>query len=387
MDVIVLGATGSVGRQTADVVRAHRDRLRVRGLAAHRDDMALVALAREFEPDWVYLADPAAARRAQDNLPAGVPVHHEAAWLEEQIARAPRATAVVAAMSGLAGLDFAMAAANAGLRLCLANKETLVAAGAPITAAVRAHEATLLPVDSEHSALLQVMPARDRVARLILTCSGGPFRGWSASELETVTVEQALRHPTWSMGGKITVDSATLMNKGLEIIEATWLFDMPEERVDVLIHPQSVVHSLVELVDGSILAQMGAADMRVPIQLALTWPDRWPSPARRLDLGALGALEFAPPDLGTFPAITLAREAMRIGGTAPAVLNAANEEAVERFLRGDLAFADIWRLVEDIVTRWDAGPADTLAAVRDADTWARRRARAWRSTGQGGTGC
>jgi 1-deoxy-D-xylulose-5-phosphate reductoisomerase len=388
MDVIVLGATGSIGRQTADVIRSHPDRLRARGLVSRRDWSGMVALARTLKPDWVYLEDQEAADRAATELPATVALLEDAAQVQDAIAAAPAGTAVVAAMSGLAGLDWVMTAAAAGLRLCLANKETLVAAGAPVTEAVRRHGATLLPVDSEHSALMQAIGAeRDAVARLILTCSGGPFRGWPADRLDTVTVADALRHPTWRMGAKITIDSATLMNKGLEIIEATWLFSLPEDRIDVVIHPQSVVHSLAEMRDGSVLAQLGPPDMRLPIQLALSWPERWASPVDRLNLAHLGALEFFPPDHAAFPAIGLAREASRRGGTFPAVLNAANEEAVGRFLAGEIRFSDIWRLTADVLARWAGGPAESLGAVKEADQWARRTAQAWRPAGREARPC
>jgi 1-deoxy-D-xylulose-5-phosphate reductoisomerase len=388
MDVIVLGATGSIGRQTADVIRSHPDRLRARGLVGRRDWSGMLALVRLLQPDWVYLADPEAAARVRDALPGSVAWLAEPGEVDGAIAAAPAGTAVVAAMSGLAGLDWVMTAAAAGLRLCLANKETLVAAGAPVTDAVRRHGATLLPVDSEHSALMQAIGReRDAVARLILTCSGGPFRGWSPDRLEAVTVAEALRHPTWRMGAKITIDSATLMNKGLEIIEATWLFGLPEDRIDVVIHPQSVVHSLAEMEDGSVLAQLGPPDMRLPIQLALSWPERWSSAVDRLNLAQLGTLEFFPPDHQAFPAIGLAREASRRGGTFPAVLNAANEEGVGRFLAGDIRFSDIWRLVQDVLERWAGGPADSLGAVKEADQWARRAARAWKAAGKGGRPC
>jgi 1-deoxy-D-xylulose-5-phosphate reductoisomerase len=378
MDVIVLGATGSVGRQTAQVIRRHPERLRTLGLAARQDVDTMEALVGELRPRWVVMTDPDAAARLGRRVPPPVAVAAGVEALVDRVAAAPAGTAVVAAMTGFAGLAPTLAAARAGHRVCLANKETLVAAGGLVTAAVAAGGGRLVPVDSEHSAILQCLGEPPRpFRRIILTCSGGPFRGLTRADLARVGVADALRHPTWRMGAKITVDSATLMNKGLEVLEAHWLFGAPLDAIDVWVHPESLVHSLVEFADGALLAQVGPADMRLPIQLAFSWPERWEADTGRLDLAAVGRLSFEEPDRETFPLLELARQAGRLGGTAPAVLNAANEVAVERFLAGTLRFLDIAALVEAVVTAHDPVPADSLEAVLDADRWARARAAAW----------
>jgi 1-deoxy-D-xylulose-5-phosphate reductoisomerase len=378
MDVIVLGATGSIGRQTAAVIARHPERLRTLGLASRRDVDGMEELAHRLGPRWVVLTDREAAARLRVRMGRGVVVEAGREALVDRVGAAPPGTAVVAAMTGFAGLEPTLAAARAGHRVCLANKETLVAAGGLVTAAVAAGGGRLLPVDSEHSALLQCLGEPPRpYRRLILTCSGGPFRGWSRADLARVTVADALRHPTWQMGAKITVDSATLMNKGLEILEAHWLFGAPLDAIDVWVHPESLVHSLVEFADGALLAQVGRTDMRLPIQLALSWPERWETDDPPLALPAVGRLSFEEPDRKTFPLLDLARYAGRLGGTAPAVLNAANEVAVERFLEGAIRFLDIAALVEAVLAAHVPAPADSLEAVMEADRWARARAVAW----------
>lgn len=378
MEVIILGATGSVGRQCADVIRTHPERLHALGLAAHHDIDRMEALAGLLHPSWIVMDDPEAALRLKSRVSGTVVVESGPEALLARLRQASRGTAVVAAMSGFSGLGPTLAAAHAGLRVCLANKETLVAAGPLVTKAVQQAGGRLIPIDSEHSALMQSLgePARP-FRRLILTCSGGPFRGFSPKDLATVTVARALEHPTWKMGAKITIDSATLMNKGLELLEAHWLFNAPLDQMDVVIHPQSVVHSLVEFIDGSTLAQLGTPDMRVPIQVALSWPDRWALPIPPLDLPKLGHLDFEKPDLETFPSLALARMAGEIGGTAPTALNAANEVAVSRFLAGELPFTDIFRLVEAILAKHQPLPLTELEVVLEADRAAREQARLW----------
>lgn len=376
MDVVILGATGSVGRQTAEVVRAHPERLYARGLVAHRQVDEMAKLVDQLHPEWVAMTDPDAQFRLSRQV--SIPVLGSLDAVEERLLAMPGPTSVVAAMSGFAGLRPALAGARAGHRICLANKETLVAAGALLTAAVKSGGGTLLPVDSEHSALMQCLGSRPTpFRRLILTCSGGPFRGLSRDDLMGVTARDALKHPTWNMGAKITIDSATLMNKGLEVLEAHWLFDTPLDQIDVVVHPESVVHSMVEFVDGSVVAQMGVPDMRVPIQVALSWPDRWELDVPRLDLAGLGSLHFESPDVSVFPSLQLARAAGEMGGTAPCVLNAANEVAVGRFLQGAISFLDIARLVEDVLGSRGSQALSTLDELMEADRWARSRAEAW----------
>ncbi len=382
MNVVVLGATGSIGRQTADVVAAHPDRLRVRGLVAHRDVDGMAALAEKLAPAWVVLTDREAAARLQSHVPRGTVVE---AGMDRAIARIedePTAT-VVAAMSGFVGLAPTLAAAERGHRLGLANKETMVAAGAAIRAAVRRGGGRLLPMDSEHSAIFQALgePARP-FQRLILTATGGPFRGWDRARLARVEAAAALNHPVWRMGRKNSIDSATLMNKGLEVLEAHWLFDAPLDNIDVVVHPEAVVHSLVEYPDGAMLAQLGMPDMRVPIQLALTWPERWEvAQVPRLTLAAVGRLTFEEPDHEVFPGVALARRAGAAGGSAPVVLNAANEVAVERFLGGTLRFLDICDLVADVLDGHAPAPVENLEDILAADAEARAAARGWRPGG------
>ncbi|HLS88942.1 MAG TPA: 1-deoxy-D-xylulose-5-phosphate reductoisomerase [Sphingobacteriaceae bacterium] len=375
-NIAVLGSTGSIGRSTLAVVAAHPRRFRVKALAARQDAGTLYRQAEQHRPLVVALADEEAAARWQSRFnDLGVQC-----WAGPEaltaIARMDQVDTVVAAISGSAGLPAALAAVEAGKTVALANKEALVAAGPVFMEAVRRSGAPLLPVDSEHNALFQCLQGIDRrhLRRVVLTASGGPFFGRRREELRHVTPDQALRHPTWSMGAKITIDSATLMNKGLEVIEAMHLFDLSPEQIDVLIHPESIVHSLVETVDGGILAHMAEPDMRHAIQYSLSYPERWTSPVPRLDLAGVGSLNFALPDHETFPALGLAYDAARAGGTMPAVLNAANEVAVEAFLGGKAGFLDIPRIVEAVMAAHRVGPAADLDGILAADRWAREYA-------------
>ncbi len=364
--VAVLGSTGSIGTQTLDVIRALGGRLRVVALAAGRNTDLLYRQVAEFRPSFV-CADTALD---PDRL-AGARV----VPMEEMVSH-PDVDVAVIGTTGAAGLAPTLAALRAGKAVALANKEVLVMAGAVLTRAAAEGGGELRPVDSEHSAIWQCLWGEDRggIARLILTASGGALRDRPPETLDAVTPEEALRHPTWTMGRKVTVDSATLFNKGLETIEARWLFDVPVERIEVVMHRESIVHSLVEFRDGSVKAQLGLPNMRLPIQCALTYPERLPCAVPRLDLAALGSLQFAPPDFGRYPCLALAMEAGRRGGTYPAVLAAADEVAVEEFLAGRIRFTDIPRLIERVLTAHVPGPEDDLAAVLEADAWARRQA-------------
>ncbi len=370
--ISILGSTGSIGTQALEVAAAHADRFRVAALTAHGNAEALFEQVRAFRPRVAGLVvEP-------KEIPADV---RFCEWVfGEDCLRAaatlPEADDVLVSVVGFAGLPAVLAALGAGKRVLLANKEALVAGGALVTEAAKAAGKPLLPVDSEHSAIFQCLRAADGNApeRIILTASGGPFRAWDPAAIETATVEQALRHPNWAMGRKITVDSASMLNKALEVIEARWLFGLPPERIDVMIHPESVIHSMVEFRDGAVLAQLGRPDMRLPILYAMAYPERLPLPGDRLDLTKIGRLTFEPPDAARFPGLALAYDALRAGGTACAVLNAANEVAVEAFLAGRMPFGRIWRTVRDVLERVPVCPADTLAAVEDADGEARRMA-------------
>jgi 1-deoxy-D-xylulose-5-phosphate reductoisomerase len=373
--VTVLGATGSIGRRTLELVAAFPDEFRVGGLAARGTDVARIAeLVRLHQPSAVALLDRAAVDRLARELTPPLPELFGGPEGLVTVASEVPAHVVVSALVGAAGLVPTLAAIRAGRTIALANKETLVMAGALMTQAARDSGVRLLPVDSEHSAIFQCLagaPSRE-VRRLVLTASGGPFRGWSAVALESVTAAQALRHPTWRMGAKITIDSATLMNKGLEVLEAHWLFGVPFERIDVIVHPQSIVHSMVEFVDRSVLAQLGMPDMGIPILYALTYPDRLPCPAPALDLVQLGSLVFEAPDEAAFPCLDLARRAGRAGGAAPLVLNAANEVAVAAFLDGRCGFTDIPRLIGDALDTHAGAQAADLDACLDLDSSVRR---------------
>jgi 1-deoxy-D-xylulose-5-phosphate reductoisomerase len=372
----VLGSTGSIGTQTLDVVRRFPDRFRVTALAAGRNLDLLAQQVKEFRPERVTVADPADLARLRGAL--GTP----APELSADIADAARADAdlVVGALVGSLGLRPVLAALERGTDVALANKEVLVMAGELVLRSARAHGATLLPLDSEHVALHQCLAGhpREGVRRLILTASGGPFRGADPDQLAHATPERALAHPNWEMGPKITIDSATLMNKGFEVIEARWLFELPPELIDVIVHPESVIHSLVEFCDGSWLAQLAIPDMRVPIAYVLGLPDRLPLPELApLDLVAAGALHFEAPDPARFPALRLAREALAAGGAAPCVLNAANEVGVRAFLERRIRFLELPALVEAALAELSGRRADTLDEILEADRAARSFARRW----------
>ena len=370
--ITVLGSTGSVGTQTLDLLAADPAAYRVIALVAGRNATLLAAQARAFRPDVAVLADPTALPEL-DRLLAGSGIATAAGAPAIAAAAALPADWTMAAITGAAGLAPTLAAIARGRSVALANKEALVSAGDVMLAAVRASGATLLPVDSEHNAIFQALAGgdRDAVERITLTASGGPFRTATREEMARATPEAALKHPVWSMGAKISIDSATMMNKGLEVLEAARLFDLPGERIDVLVHPQSAVHGIVHWRDGSMLAQVGSADMRIPIAHTLAWPGRIATAAPRLDLAALGRLTFEPPDPVRFPALRLAREALAAGGGAPAILNAANEIAVESFLARRIGFLDIVSIVETVLDRLGAPAAESLDAVIGCDRNAR----------------
>ena len=343
---MILGATGSIGQSTLDLIERSPERFEVVAVTAATNSEALADIARRTGAKLAAVADEARFDDLRARL-AGTDCRADSGEAALVEAAALEADLVIAAIVGCAGLKPVMAAVEAGRTVALANKEALVTAGELMTDSASRHGATLLPVDSEHNAIFQCLAGsrKDEVARIILTASGGPFRTASAETIGAATPAQAVAHPNWSMGAKISVDSATLMNKGLELIEAHYLFGLPSERIDILIHPQSVIHSMVEFVDGSVLAQLGSPDMRIPIAYALAWPERMETPAQRLDLAALARLDFETPDLDRFPALRLARGALEAGGPAPIVLNAANEVAVARFLAGEIRFNDIARVV------------------------------------------
>jgi 1-deoxy-D-xylulose-5-phosphate reductoisomerase len=377
--IALLGATGSIGASTLDVVARHPDRYAVESLSAHTQVDALLELCQRFRPRHAVIADASRYGELRDGLAArGLPTQpHAGDAALEAIAADPGSDIVVAAIVGAAGVSSTLAAAAAGKRLLLANKESVVLAGAVLTRLAREHGATLLPVDSEHNAIFQCLPTNgchDGVRRLLLTASGGPFRGRTRESLRDVTPDQACAHPNWVMGRKISVDSATLMNKGLEVIEAHHLFGIEPDRIEVVVHPQSVIHSLVDYVDGSVLAQLGNPDMRTAIAHALAWPERIDSGVAPLDLAQLGRFDFEAPDLEAFPALGLAYAALRAGGTAPAILNAANEVAVAAFLAGNLGFLGIAELIERTLSALPAEPADDLAVLLASDQRARRMA-------------
>ncbi|MBL8260611.1 MAG: 1-deoxy-D-xylulose-5-phosphate reductoisomerase [Candidatus Competibacteraceae bacterium] len=385
--VTVLGSTGSIGVSTLDVLQRHPDRFRVVALTAQRNVDGLLQQCLACRPTFAAMADPQAAQRLRDRLralDAPTEVLAGAAGLQ-RVAALPESDYVMAAIVGAAGLLPTLAAARAGKRVLLANKEALVMAGALFVAAVREGGATLLPIDSEHNAIFQCLPPgfdgadgrRSGVRRILLTGSGGPFRATALERLPEMTPDQACAHPNWSMGRKISVDSATMMNKGLEVIEAHWLFGVASERIEVVVHPQSVVHSMVEYEDGSVLAQLGNPDMRTPIAHALAWPQRLASGAAFLDFFRLSPLEFQAPDLQRFPCLRLAFAALAAGGTAPAILNAANEVAVRAFLERRLRFTEIARLVEHVQERVAHGAADTLERILEDDALARAAADEW----------
>ena len=371
----ILGSTGSIGSSALAVVDAHVDKLRVVSLAAGDNDARLAEQIERYHPDAVAMA----TGEAVDRLRASgvrLPIVGTGTPGLVAVATHPDVDIVICASSGTAGLEAVLAAIEAGKTIALANKEVLVMAGGLVTAAARAHGVAILPVDSEHNAIHQCLHGRrpSEIKRLILTASGGPFREHGPDALERVTPQAALRHPTWQMGRKITIDSATLMNKGLEVIEAHWLFGVTADQIDVVIHPQSVVHSMVELSDGSIIAQLGVTDMRLPIQYACSYPDRWSAALPSLDLATCGRLDFLEPAHDRFPCLGLAYRALREGDSSPVVLNAANEVAVETFLQGKLGFTAIPRVIERTLDAHRRVDVDTLRTVRRLDTWAREHA-------------
>ena len=381
--VVVLGSTGSIGRSTLAVIAHEPTKFEAWALVARTDVAQMREQILAMRPAYAVMVDPAAARQLRETLPVGLRTEvlsgDQAAC---DLAAHPQADSVVAAVVGAAGLPFALAAAKAGKRILLANKEALVMAGRVFMDAVRAGGATLLPVDSEHNAIFQCMPVADTlwphtrgVRRVLLTASGGPFRRSSLREIEEATPDQACAHPNWSMGRKISVDSATMMNKGLELIEAAWLFDLAPAQLEVVVHPQSIVHSLVEYFDGSMLAQLGNPDMRTPIAHALAWPERCESGVSMLDLARLGRLDFEAPDLIRFPCLRLALEAISSGGAGPCVLNGANEMAVAQFLAGGLRFGQIAQINESVLNRLGHQSAPTtLEGVLDLDRQSRELA-------------
>lgn len=380
--ITILGATGSIGASTLDVLARHPDRYTVHALSAHGRVEELAEACRRVRPARAVVGSPeAAARLAQllDGLAIQVD-HGEAALCE--IAASPDTDTVMAAIVGAAGLAPTLAAARAGKKVLLANKEALVMSGQLFMDAVLEHQATLLPIDSEHNAIFQSLPAgygrnpqAAGVARILLTASGGPFLQRAVETLEAVTPDEACKHPNWVMGRKISVDSATMMNKGLEVIEAHWLFGAPPELIEVVIHPQSVIHSMVSYTDGSVLAQLGNPDMRTPIAHALAYPERIDSGVSQLDLTGMGALQFYKPDFERFPCLALAFDALRAGGTAPSLLNAANEVAVQAFLEREIGFRDIDRVIAGVMDAVPHGPASSIGAVLEQDARARAAAR------------
>ena len=370
--VTILGSTGSVGCNTVDLIRRNPGSFEVEALTANRNVALLAEQARGLKARLAVVADPSCYGALEEAL-GGTGI--EAAAGDEAVIEAAAGNAdwVMASIVGAAGLEPTLAAVRRGAIVAFANKECLVSAGELMMSEIRRHGANLLPVDSEHSAVFQVFEFEhpEKIERIILTASGGPFRGLDLAAMARVTPEQAVAHPNWDMGAKVSVDSATMMNKGLELIEAHFLFALPEERIEILVHPQSIVHSMVEYVDGSVLAQMGNPDMRTPIAYALGWPDRIEAPAERLRLEDIGCLTFEAPDEERFPALKLARRALRVGGTAPTVLNAANEVAVASFLAGRIGFLDIARTVEHTLAEAPVRRLESLADVREADAAAR----------------
>lgn len=377
--IAVLGATGSIGTSGLDVIAAHRDRLQAVALTTHSRWEELARQCRQHRPRWAVVCDATLRDRADRSQ---FPQETELCFgsdAVEQIAASKDVDTVLCGIVGAAGLRGAWAAVESGKRVALANKETLVVAGPLIMQLAARTGAQLIPVDSEHSAIFQSLQSgrRDEVKRIVLTASGGPFRGWTQAQLSQVTKEQALAHPTWQMGPKITIDSATMMNKALEIIEARWLFGLDAEQIAVVVHPQSIIHSLVEFHDGSVIAQLSPPDMKLPIQYALTYPERWPGISPCLDWQSVIRLEMFPPDYEAFPALELGFDVARRGGTAGAVLNAANETAVQRFLDGTLKFCEIPRACRDVLNSHNFQPQPSLSELLRLDGWARQEMERW----------
>ena len=373
--IAVLGSTGSIGQSVMDIVRMSKGRLKIVGLAAGRNIELLSDQIREFAPSMAAVISEELADRLKADLSSGTEVLSGKEGYKA-LAAMPEADLVVSSMVGAAGLIPTLAAIEAGRDVALANKETLVAAGALVMNLVREKGVNLLPIDSEHSAIFQCLQGNrhKQIKKIILTASGGPFRQKPHSELKSITPEQAVAHPNWSMGAKISVDSSTLMNKGLEVIEACWLFSIPPERIQVTVHPQSIIHSMIEFVDGSVIAQMGMPDMRVPISYALMWPDRMELDLPALDIFKCGPLTFEPPRMDAFPCLGLAFEALKMGGTAPTVLNAANEVAVDAFLRKQIPFLEIPAIISSVLREIGGQKMETLDDVLRADALARLKA-------------
>ncbi len=374
--IIILGSTGSIGASTLDVVSKFPDRFQVVGLAAGSNDQILEDQIRVFHPKVVALSCPDAAKRLRARVDsAQVEVLEGEPGLCE-VARFPECDLVISAIVGGAGLKPTLSAIRAGRQVALANKEPMVMAGQLMQQEAQKHGVTIFPIDSEHSAIFQSMEGHRKmdIRRVVLTASGGPFWDWPATDLEHVTPEQALKHPNWKMGAKITTDSATLMNKGLEVIEARWLFDLPAEQIDVVIHRESIIHSLVEYCDGSVISQLGHPDMRTPISYAMNYPERVPLYPPLLDLGTIGKLTFFPPDTEKFPCLRLAYDALAGEAGLPATLNAANEVAVHAFLNNQIAFLDIPKVIQETMMAYSPTPLSTIEDVLEVDQWARRTA-------------
>ena len=373
--VTILGATGSVGTTTLDVLSRQRDEFQVIALTAHADVEGLFRQCLEHHPQFAVMVEEIPAQQLRERIrQSGLNTQVLSGTKRlEEVAKLPENDCIMAAIVGAAGLLPTLAAVNSGKRVLLANKESLVMGGQVFMRAVLEHGTELIPIDSEHNAIFQCIPSQGRhaVRRILLTASGGPFRGWPQENLRNVTPAQACAHPIWSMGRKISVDSATLMNKGLEVIEAHWLFDMQPERIDVLVHPQSIVHSLVEYMDGSMLAQLSNPDMRIPIACGLSWPQRMETGVKTLDLSDIGHLDFEPPDLTAFPCLLLAKQAAQAGGSAPVALNAANEVAVKAFLEGQIPFTGIARVVQQTLEEAPASNPLSIEAILDCDLQAR----------------
>ncbi|MCP4464155.1 MAG: 1-deoxy-D-xylulose-5-phosphate reductoisomerase [Planctomycetaceae bacterium] len=374
----VLGSTGSIGVSTLHVARELGKNVQILGLSANRNLKRLVEQAQEFRPEWIVATDEASASKfAWPALPGTeLLIGHQQL---NRMVQAPEVDTVVAAIVGIAGLHSTLAAIQQGKTVALANKETLVAAGPVVMKLAEETGANILPVDSEHNAIFQCLRAgaRSEVARVCLTASGGPFREFTQQQMENVVPKQALAHPTWDMGQKISIDSATMMNKALEIIEAKWLFGLSADQIEVVVHPQSIVHSMVEFVDGSVIAQMSPPDMKLPIQYALVWPHRIPGPAPRLRFQDAMSLDFQPPDIGRFPAVALGLQVARQGGTSGAVLNAANEAAVDAFLKKRIGFCDIVRACQDVLQQHAFQPHPTINEIVAIDQWAREEIDKW----------
>ncbi len=373
--ISILGSTGSIGTQTLDIVAHDSERYKVVGLSAGKNTDLLIEQAKRFRPALVSMASKADVEAVRPHLPPGTRVVHGEEGLIE-VAAGTDADVVVTAIMGSRGLPATLAAINAGKTIGLANKETLVTAGHIVMERARQRGVAILPIDSEHSAIFQCLNGEDRksIKQITLTASGGSFRDRTRDQLAGVTVDEALNHPNWSMGAKITIDSATMVNKGLEVIEARWLFDVTYDQIEVIIHPESIIHSYVEFTDHSVIAQLGLPDMRVPIQYALSYPERNATPTQRLNLAQIGKLHFREMDFARYPCLRLAFECGRLGQSAPAVFNAANEVAVARFLKGEITFLDIERILETVIDRHEVTDINDLQTIEEVDAWARKLA-------------